>query len=474
MDIKPQKGFQEDFLSSPADIVIGGGSAGAGKTFALLVEPLRFYKIDGFNAIFFRRTFPQITAPGAIWDESMKIYPLLGGKPNESKYTYKFKSTKFAFSHLQYEKDVLNHQGSQYCYIAFDELTHFTKSQFFYMLSRNRSVCGVKPYIRATCNPDPESWVADLISWWIDPDTGFPVKERSGIIRWFIKDGDQIVWGNTAKEVKDKCPHLFTGNLKDTEPKSLTFIPGSIYDNQKLIKKDPGYLANLMSLGEEEKLRLLDGNWLVKQGEENLIDYVKLCDSLTNDFVKGGKRCITADIAFYGSDDFIVGVWDGRRLIDYVVMNKSGPKEVEEAIKSFASKYAVPRSNIVYDADGLGSYLDGYLKGAKGFKGNAVPIKQKGRKVEYKNLKAQCYYLCAENINKDEYYLPLRPEEEARIKREFKAIKRDKPDSDNKLRLIPKEKMKNILSGKSPDLMDMIMMREYLELSHTKVRITKT
>ncbi len=82
---------------------------------------------------------------------------------------------KIKFSHLQFETTVYDWQGAQIALICFDELTHFTAHQFFYMVSRNRSTCGVKPYIRATCNPDADSWVADFLAWWIDRETGLPI-----------------------------------------------------------------------------------------------------------------------------------------------------------------------------------------------------------------------------------------------------------------------------------------------------------
>ena len=84
---------------------------------------------------------------------------------------------KVTFAHMLYEKDKYSWQGSQICFLGFDELCHFSENQFFYMLSRNRSVCGVKPYVRATCNPDVDSWVANFISWWIDQETGYPIPE---------------------------------------------------------------------------------------------------------------------------------------------------------------------------------------------------------------------------------------------------------------------------------------------------------
>jgi hypothetical protein len=78
---------------------------------------------------------------------------------------------KIKFSHLRFDTTVYDWQGAQITLICFDELTHFTAHQFFYMVS-NRSTCGVRPYIRATCNPDADSWVADFLAWWIDQETG--------------------------------------------------------------------------------------------------------------------------------------------------------------------------------------------------------------------------------------------------------------------------------------------------------------
>src|SRR5215468_6973160 len=101
---------------------------------------------------------------------------------------------KIKFLHLQFDSTVYDWQGAQITLICFDELTHFSRHQFFYMVSRNRSTCGVRPYIRATCNPDADSWVADFLAWWIDRETGFPIPERAGVLRYFVRVSDEIVW----------------------------------------------------------------------------------------------------------------------------------------------------------------------------------------------------------------------------------------------------------------------------------------
>ena len=92
---------QEEFLSNPADIVIGGGSAGGGKSFALTVEPLRHVKVSGFNSVLFRRTYPEIIRPGGAWDEAMGIYPLVGGVPKSQGREFVFPTkARFGFGYL--------------------------------------------------------------------------------------------------------------------------------------------------------------------------------------------------------------------------------------------------------------------------------------------------------------------------------------------------------------------------------------
>ena len=170
--------------------------------------------------------------------------------------------SKVDFKHIERYEEAEKFQGSQLCEIGFDELTHFERKTFFYMLSRNRSTCGVKPFVRATCNPDANSWVADFIDWWIDPDTGYPIKERSGKIRYFIRRDDQIFWANKKSELWEQF-NLVTPEERE-EPRSVTFIMSNVYDNQELLKANPQYLANLKALPTIERERLLMGNWKIK------------------------------------------------------------------------------------------------------------------------------------------------------------------------------------------------------------------
>ena len=125
------------------------------KSFALQLDAGRYAALEprsGYRAVILRRVMPQITQPGGLWDESQKLYRLMGGKANQSRYEWRWSAwnTKIKFASMQYESDRFAWQGSQLAYIGFDELPHFSQEMFFYMLSRLRSVSGAPRRIRAT------------------------------------------------------------------------------------------------------------------------------------------------------------------------------------------------------------------------------------------------------------------------------------------------------------------------------------
>lgn len=490
IEIKPQKGFQEQFLKTSADIAIGGGSAGSGKTYALLLESLRHINIKQFGGVIFRRTSPQIKSEGGLWDTAKGLYTSIGGKPKDVAMECNFGVSKIKFSHLEYEKNIYDWQGAQIPFIGFDELTHFTKSMFFYLMSRNRSMCGIKPYMRATCNPDPDSFVSDLIEWWINQDTGYPIPERSGKLRYFVRHSDNEVWGDSKEEVYEKARFIIDEVLKADKSikpfdliKSITFIPGSIYENKKLMTADPAYLGNLLAQSENEQLRLLKGNWKIKISKDVIIDYVKFNDCFTNAFARTGTKYISSDIATKGSDLLISGVWDENVLIDIDMSEKNSGKEAYQSLEALARKHKVSNSNIIFDADGVGGGLTGFIDNCIEFHNGGKPLND----GNYNNIKSQLYFELSYCINqtkgkteKDIIY--IHPDVANRIypfdkptiykgktikwilQHQVKSIRQDKPDLDGKLQTIKKPEMKAILGGLSPDFWDMIMMKQRFNL----------
>lgn len=254
--IGPQRGPQERFLASPARVVIYGGAAGGGKTFAGLLANLRYAALDprpGFNAVIFRRVMPQVTLPGGLWDESLNLYGLAGGKANQTLHEWRWPQyrAKIKMASMQYEADRLAWQGSQLTSINFEELTHFTQEQFFYMFSRNRGTCTAPKQIRGTVNPDADSWVKGFLAPWVDENYDGPGgKAKSGEIRWFVRDGGVIHWLRKG----DRHPDAV----------SVTFIAASIFDNPALLAADPTYLSALKALPYVERQRLLYGDWTAR------------------------------------------------------------------------------------------------------------------------------------------------------------------------------------------------------------------
>ncbi len=263
------------------------------------------------------------------------------------------------FTHLQHEKDKYKHQGKQYALIGFDELTHFTETQFFYLLSRNRSVF-VKPYVRATCNPDADSWVAKFIAWWID-DNGFAIPERSGVIRFFYKTGDDTHWADNKEELIKKFePEMrglydkakkaeWEGHFEDFAKiliKSFTFINSSIFDNKALLRENPEYLASLQSQNKVDRERLLNGNWKIRPSsgmyfKEEYFEFVKALPKNIVRFVRSWDLAASEITAEYPDPDATAGVLMAKDEEGYIYICdlkhiKGTPNAVKKLVKNTA------------------------------------------------------------------------------------------------------------------------------------------
>jgi predicted phage terminase large subunit-like protein len=333
-ELRPQPGPQEKFLQSVADLCFYGGSAGSGKSFALLLEPLFDISNGGFRSVIFRRTIPMIRQPGGVLDVSAQIYSLLGAKLNQSLIEWQFPSgANVKLAGMELEADRFNWQGSQIALIAFDEVQEFSENQFWFLVSRNRSMSGARTRIRCTCNPDNDSWLRNFLAWWIDPDSGLPIAKRSGVLRWFVRDGDSLIWGDSKSELVTKFGAEF-------EPKSATFISARVTDNQILLEKDPAYISNLKALPLIERERLLNGNWNVRASAGNFFRrewFGKLLDKKPDDII---ARCRFWDRAASeqrsGTDpDATVGLLLGK--------NAQGVYFVLDCVKLFATPHAVEK-----------------------------------------------------------------------------------------------------------------------------------
>lgn len=263
------------FASTPADIAIYGGEAFGGKTYGLLLDPLHYLKYPGFGAVLFRQQFTDIIQEGGLWDEAMGLYPKLGGRPRQSpRMDFRFPTgARISFSHLHDEETVRGKKGGQIAMIGYDQVEDIPEDHFWYMFSRMRTKSGVRPYARATCNPDPDSWIANFINWWVDQDEFLPdgdpnpcygkaIEERSGVMRWMIKLDEQLQWFDTLAEAM--VWHKQNDLPPEQTPKSVTFIHATRYDNPIGMREDPQYVSQLYLLDRVNRARLLGGNWKVR------------------------------------------------------------------------------------------------------------------------------------------------------------------------------------------------------------------
>lgn len=260
---RPRSTPQTLFAESTADITVLGGSVFGGKTWALTFEPTRHLHVPGFNCVAFRRTTPEIRNPGGLWDESIQMYPAFSGVPRSNVLEWDFPSrARVKYASIQYDADVLSWKSSQICLLEFDQLEEFTAAIFWYMLSRNRSTCGVRPYVRASCNPDPDSWLADFLAWWIDQETGYALPARSGQVRWFVRIKNDVVWADTREELVTRYP------TEGRYARSVSFILARLQDNKIGTERDPDYEARVRAMPYVEQERLLGGdrggNWKVR------------------------------------------------------------------------------------------------------------------------------------------------------------------------------------------------------------------
>ena len=218
-----------------------GGAAGGGKSDFLLVEALRQIQIPHYRGIIFRKTFPQLTE---LIDRSHELYKNCpGARYNGTMHCWSFKSgAKIYFGNMQHVSDRTNYQGKHYDFIGFDELTHFTWDEYSYMLSRNRpSGPGTRIYMRATANP-------------------------GGIGHGWVKDYF-VTAGKPYETVVFKQKVRFPDGKQKIFYRTKVFVPSTVFDNKILLENDPGYLARLATLPEQERKALLYGDWNVFAGQ---------------------------------------------------------------------------------------------------------------------------------------------------------------------------------------------------------------
>lgn len=233
------------------------------------------------------------------------------------------------------------------------------------------------------------------------------------------------------------------------------FIQSLVDDNEFISKY---YKTQLETLDELSKQRLLFGNWEYDASKDNLIEY----DAIINMFAqKGieGQKFISCDVARFGSDKTVIMYWEGLHIKTIRTLLKSAVNDVVDEVRQLQQTNGVPLRHIIIDEDGVGGGAKDFLR-CQGFTNNARALKGEN----YQNLKTQCYYKLAELINKGQIGITC-PDINVKnhIIEECEQVRTKDADKDNKLQIVPKEIVKDII-GRSPDYSDALAMRMYYEI----------
>ena len=249
------------------------------------------------------------------------------------------------------------------------------------------------------------------------------------------------------------------GTLDDNKQ----FVQSLVTDNPNISKH---YIKQLQQLDVLNQKRLLFGDWEYADEDTQLFSIDALNDMFTNEFISSvGTKCISVDVARYGRDMSVICLWHGWRVEQIKTLDKNSIDELATIVDQLAKDNNVQRSNIVADSDGVGGGFVDILKGCKSFVNNSKALDNEN----FQNLKTQCYYKFAQKVANGQIFINTNNKDlQQQIIMEFEMVKQFDVDKDNKLRITPKEKIKQLL-GRSPDIADALIMRYYLELNKTKI-----
>jgi predicted phage terminase large subunit-like protein len=333
---------QQYYLTLRQEEAMYGGAAGGGKSDALLMAALQYVDVPGYSALLLRRTWPDLSLPGAIMDRARQWLDGTDAVPKEGGRKWVFPSgARITFGYLQYHKDVYQYQSAEFQFIGFDELTQFEHRTYNYMFSRIRRPaitcinCGgaVKKYASGwkhlANNPNCRGGV-------------FPDPKMIEQYKPAAQDGltlmDVPLRMRSATNPGGIGHQWVRENFIDprTKRKNSAFVPARLTDNPSVDRES--YVKNLNYLTPVDRERLLNGDWDVE--EEGAV-FKRHWFTTTDDVPADCRRVRYWDLAATIDGDFTVGALvalanDGRWYIEDIQRLQGTPRDVEKLVRQTA------------------------------------------------------------------------------------------------------------------------------------------
>jgi predicted phage terminase large subunit-like protein len=292
---------------------------------------LMFVDIPKYSAIIFRRSFTDLSKPGALIDRSFEWLSGTKAKWEAINHTWNFPSgAKLAFGFLENDMDVYHHQSAEYHFIGFDELTQFTEFQYTYLISRGRRLEGSLVPIRIRAASNPPGLVKGLVH-------GEWVKNR--FLPWYTCH-ECNYREQTANLGQKFCPKCGKGNGHVEFSEGRIFIPAKLPDNPYIDRIT--YEKSLENLDPVTRAQLKQGNWSINpKGTIFQRGWFKIVDDYPRDavVVRWWDRAAT-EPGKGKEPDWTAGAKvafkDGRYYVLDLVHFRGSPKTNEDTIKQTA------------------------------------------------------------------------------------------------------------------------------------------
>lgn len=387
---------------SLADELLYGGAAGGGKTDLLLGLAASQHR----RSIIFRREFPQLKG---IFDRAHEI---IGdrGRFNATAGVYRLHDGRMIeFASCPHEWDVQRFQGRPHDFIAFDEASQFSRSQYRFLIGWNRSTtprqrCRVLLATNPPTNPEGR-WIVEEFAPWLDDH--YPDPAEPGELRWYSVIDGKLEWFNTSDPVTTS-----TGEV--VRPRSRTFIPARLDDNPAL--RDTGYKAVLQGMPEPLRSQMLYGDFNAgtEDDEWQVIPTAWVRAAQKRWTADGGQGRTMAtmgvDPARGGKDQTAIacryGTWVAPLLVYPGESTPDGPKVAQLASKALLGHNPEVRIDVI----GIGASVYDTLK-AFGEEGSfqVMPInfaaasehQDRTRNIEFVNIRAAAYWQLREALDPD-------------------------------------------------------------------------